>query len=156
MDDLAGRGRRHEPRPDGSTDHDLLGGWPVVTRRHVGVRSVSAVVPGIAYCRQQVRVDRPADFEPPGTARREWTAGDLSSKVWWRTANGGQLGLPGPVESGQRLQEADRVRVLWTRQHILRRAGLHDPAGIHDCESIGESRDDAQIVGDEQDGHVQL
>ena len=41
-------------------------------------------------------------------------------------------------------------------QDRLGRPELHEPAGVHDGEPIGEAGDDTQVVGDDQDRHPEL
>ena len=44
--------------------------------------------------------------------------------------------------------------MLWIRQDRDCRAHFHDLTGIHHGYSLGDVSDDAQVVRNEQDGHV--
>src|SRR5262249_50257881 len=55
----------------------------------------------------------------------------------------------------QRVQQPDRVGMLWAGENDLRLCAFDDLAGVHDCHLVGAFRYDAEIVGDEQHGHAE-
>ena len=57
---------------------------------------------------------------------------------------------------GYRRKQRPCVGVGGTVEDVLRRAYLHDLACVHDAYSVCHVGDDAQIVGDEDDGEVSL
>ena len=58
--------------------------------------------------------------------------------------------------AGERSQERQGVRMLRVLEQGRRTPLLDDLAGVHDADAIAQRPDDAQIVGDEQDGGVGL
>ena len=46
--------------------------------------------------------------------------------------------------------------MLWTGQNVLGLPRLHDPSGVHHGQPIGEPGNDAKVVRDHQDGHIQV
>ena len=57
--------------------------------------------------------------------------------------------LASSAEARRRLQESERVGVRGSGEHRARRTLFDDASGVHDCDAIGELRDHAEIVGDE-------
>jgi hypothetical protein len=55
------------------------------------------------------------------------------------------------VQSRDRAEETDGVRVLRFGEERIHRGALHDPPGVHHRHVLGELSDDAQVVGDEDD-----
>ena len=82
--------------------------------------------------------------QPPAAAQQRWRlAGDL-----WAGARGG------PVETGQRAQQAPGVGVLGVVEDLLDRPLLDDLPGVHDQHAVGDLGDDAEIVGDQDHRQV--
>ena len=50
-----------------------------------------------------------------------------------------------------RAEQPDRVRVLWMGEELVDGCLLGLPAGVHDDDVVGDVRDDAEIVGDQDD-----
>ena len=74
---------------------------------------------------------------------------------------GGQPGdrvealAPVLVEAGDRLEQGLRVGVAHRIEQVVRARALDDLAGVHDHHPVGAGGDDAHVVRDEQDGHVE-
>jgi hypothetical protein len=86
--------------------------------------------PGCASWREGASGERPAQIRND--------AGDIAQSLAGVSA-----------EARRRLQESERVRVRWSGEHCARRTLFDDASGVHDCDAIGELRDHAEIVGDE-------
>ena len=52
-------------------------------------------------------------------------------------------------------EKAARIGVHGPSEEVADRAGFHDEAAIHDDDAVGDFGDDAEIVGDEDDGHAE-
>ena len=65
-------------------------------------------------------------------------------------------GAAGRVGERDRVDQRPGVRVPRRAEHELRRAGLDDPAEVHDRRAIREVLDDGQVVGDEHDRQAEL
>ena len=61
--------------------------------------------------------------------------------------------MPVVADARQAVEQPARVGMLRVRQ-VGRRQLLDDPAGIHDEDPVAEGRDQAQIVGDEDQPHA--
>ena len=59
-------------------------------------------------------------------------------------------------QRGQRAHQADGVGMLRVLEDLAHRTVLDDAAGIHDRDFVGDFRDDAEIVRDEQERHPRL
>ena len=81
--------------------------------------------------------------EQAGVARRD-SAGDVL-----------QAGLV-EAEGGNRGEETLRVRMARGGENVADGAALDNASGVHDVEALHVVGDDAEIVRDEQDGHVAL
>ena len=73
-----------------------------------------------------------------------------------RALDRGQRELAWTIEARQRPQQAKRVRVERVRQHRFGGTRLDDLARVHDREPIDEAGDDAKVMRDEQERHVQF
>src|SRR3989442_10056208 len=60
------------------------------------------------------------------------------------------------VEFRNRMQEPPGVRVLRAVEDVLHRGTLHRAPGIHDDHVVARLRDHTQVVGDQDDRHVEL
>ena len=58
----------------------------------------------------------------------------------------------GPPDDRSGLEQPSRVRVRWMVEHIIHVAGFQQTPGIHDRHLVGDLRDHAEIMGDEQHG----
>ena len=61
-----------------------------------------------------------------------------------------------PVGAGQRAEQADRVRHARAVEDGVRLSPLDDAAGVHDGDPVGDAGDDAEVVGDEEEGRAAL
>ncbi len=68
----------------------------------------------------------------------------------------GAQAAPGLVEAGQALEQPQRVRVPRILKQFGDRRLLDELARVHDGHLVGGLGDDAEVVRDEQDGHVPL
>src|SRR2546423_1491307 len=59
------------------------------------------------------------------------------------------------VDPRDRMEKPHRVRMRRSREDVRRRAALDDEPRIHDVDPLGHPGDDAQVVGDEDDGGPQ-
>ena len=62
-----------------------------------------------------------------------------------------QRKLPADVEARNALEESERVRVARLREELVRRAGLDERACVHDVDAFAHPRDDAQVMGDQDE-----
>ena len=61
-----------------------------------------------------------------------------------------------PFDARDRLDQADRVRVARPGEELGGRRQLHDLARVHHRDPVHRLVDDAQIVGDQDQGHAEL
>ena len=60
------------------------------------------------------------------------------------------------AHDGLGLHQSDGVGVAGVVEDVLRRALLDNAAGVHDDDVVRHARNDAEVVGDEHDGAVDL
>ena len=77
------------------------------------------------------------------------------------TMSGGDPGMPvsrffAPGQRRERVHQALGVGVQRIVEELPRRRHLHDLAGVHDGDAVGELDQQRQIVGDEQDREPEL
>ena len=70
--------------------------------------------------------------------------------------SGGSPGMEGSCASSRfqarhRLQQTSRIGVPGHREQRIHRPALHDPAAVEDEHLVATARDDAHVVGDEDD-----
>src|SRR5439155_17320805 len=70
--------------------------------------------------------------------------------------DGDQLGLARLIDTRNRPQKSERVGVLGICEELLRVCPLDDVARVHDVNAVAQPGHDAEIVGDHDDGHVQI
>jgi len=63
---------------------------------------------------------------------------------------------PDAVDAGKRGEEAVAVRMERAAQDVADGAFFDDAAGVHDGDAVGDLGDDAEVVGDEEDGGAAL
>ena len=71
-----------------------------------------------------------------------------------RRPGDGHQTLLGAVQRGDRAQQQPGVGVTGVGVEVAGRGPLDQPAAVHHQHPVGEAGDDAQVVGDEQDGQV--
>ena len=86
-----------------------------------------------------------------GAARGEAAAVGRPAHVGHAALDRGQA-LALLVEARDRAQQAHRVGMLGPREEIADGGALDDLAGVHDGDIVGHLGDDAEIVGDQDDG----
>jgi hypothetical protein len=87
-----------------------------------------------------------AAVDPERAARRECTAGRALTHS--DRDPGHSLEAAGMEVVGDRGDEAARIRVLRFSEDLGRGPLLHDPAGVHDGDPVGDLRDHREIVRD--------
>jgi hypothetical protein len=88
-------------------------------------------------------------------ARVEFAAGWKSAGARNRAGDGLQAILY-VTQFGDGAEEAFGVRVLRRREEIVHGGAFDDLAGVHDGDCIGIFGDDAEVVGNEHDGHAAI
>jgi hypothetical protein len=59
-------------------------------------------------------------------------------------------------EFRQRIDQGLGVRVFWATDHLLSRTYLHQIASVYDGDSTAKVPRSSQVVGNEEDGHMEL
>src|SRR5262245_15697820 len=93
-----------------------------------------------------------AALDAEGAARREGAAGREPREIRWLALDRVQARAARLVQTRHRAQQAERVGMARIGVDLARRAALDDAPGVHHVHSIGVSRDDAEVVGDDQHG----
>ncbi len=105
----------------------------------------------------QRRLHLPTRGHDMGAARGEQAAFGPSPRVRHRAGNGVQpLSRGHPARPGNAVQQADRVRMRWLREHGDHIPLLHHAAAVHHHHLVRDFRHHAEIMGDEQDGHADI
>ena len=73
-----------------------------------------------------------------------------------RTLHGREAVAPVAVQARHGAEQAPGVGMLRPTEQVLRAAVLHRAARVHDEDVVGELGDDPQVVGDQDDGGVEL
>jgi hypothetical protein len=89
-------------------------------------------------------------------ARRERAPGIVERHRRRMALDRAQTVGPRAVNARDRAQQRPRVWVAWEREQLAGGALLHQAAGVHHRDPVGGLRDDAEVVGDEQDGGLVL
>ena len=142
------------------TGRQRLAGDRLVPRRLVVTGHAMArhrrILEPFTACDHERRCIRPAASQAPAAARRERTALESRGEIGRRALDRGQRRLPRTIEAGERTQEADRVGMGRVGKERLGRSELDQSPRVHDRKPVGETGHDAQVVGDDQDGHPEL
>ena len=77
-------------------------------------------------------------------------------QVGGRAGDGGELLVPGGVRGWEALQQRLGLGVGVAVEDILGGARLHNPTGVHNSHPVSGACHHAQVVGDEDDGGVDL
>ena len=104
----------------------------------------------------QRRVFLPATRYLVGTARRERAVGGFFQQVGRQALDGNQTFLAGGVDLGQRFQQTHRIRMGCLLVQVSDGRQLDDEPGVHDDDLVHHAGDDAQVMGDPDDGHAEL
>ena len=126
-------------------------------RRVVGLEQAGDEVAVLVGDRLELRLDLPVALAHVRTARMEGAAAGKGDQARRPTGDRHQRLVARAVEPGDRPQQAPGVRVL--RAHakiVVGRRLLDDLAGIHHGDLVGVLGDDAEIVRDQDDRHVEL
>ena len=93
-----------------------------------------------------------------GGAGAPWREGATGREAAGRRDGAGDVLQAGLVEAegGNRGEETLRVRMARGGENVADGAALDNASGVHDVEALHVVGDDAEIVRDEQDGHVTL
>lgn len=75
-------------------------------------------------------------------------------KIGGRSGDGFEAFLG--IEIGDGGEKSPRIGMLGVVEDLVDGTDLHDLSGIHDGDPVGHVGDDAQVMGDEDDGHVAL
>ena len=70
--------------------------------------------------------------------------------------DGGQAPGPRPVQRRDRIMQPPAIGMPGLGEDVAGRAPLHDAAGIHDHDPVGDLGDDAEIMGDQHDGGAEV
>ena len=97
-----------------------------------------------------------AVVRPERTARVEGAALRDVDQVRRNAFNDFQLRLSRLVKARHRFQQPNRVGVPWAFVEGGSVGGLDDLTRIHHVHAVRVARDDAQVVGDDDDGGTQL
>ena len=97
--------------------------------------------------RTEVRDAGVAIVAAEGAARREGAAGRKRGEARNNAGDGRELAA---IESGRGGEEALRVGMAWRAKDFGGQADFDEAAGVHDGDAIGDTSDDAEIVGDEE------
>ena len=95
------------------------------------------------------------------SGHRAFAAGMESAAVW-EFGCGGDLAFDGlepaaaGVVGGERIEESFGVGVFSGCEELLYGRVFDDVAGVHDGDVVGHFGDDAEVVGDEYDGHASI
>ena len=91
-----------------------------------------------------------------GAAGGEACAGGEVFEGGDAAGDGLEAGFPREVEAGDAVEEAFGVEVGGVVEDVVDGAALDDAAGVHDGDFIAGFGNDAEVVGDEDDAHVQF
>ncbi len=99
----------------------------------------------------QIRLRGAAFVDGQGAARRERASRLQPDQRRWGAGDGHQPGSLRGVQAGHRPQQPGRVGHLAVPVQVADAGGFDDPSGVHHQRPVGELRDHAQVVGDDQD-----
>src|SRR2546423_14258939 len=112
-------------------------------------------MPGLLHAVLEPRL-LDAFVERVWAARPELAAGRRPDQRRRRAFDRVQPFLLRAVETGDRAEQAPRVRMLWVVEEAARLRTLDDAPGVHDDDLVCDVRDDAQVVGDQDHCGVEL
>ena len=93
------------------------------------------------------RILSQADLHAVLTAGCECTSLGRIQKIHRVTLDGDQLLMLRAVQTGDTLQKTLRIFMLRMVEDLVTGTGLHDTAGIHDCNTVTHARHDTQVMG---------
>ena len=95
-----------------------------------------------------------ADVLRVGAAGFELAARRKVGEVRGTAADGGQAGVAGHLQLGDRLQQRLGVGVADPGEELVGRRLFHDAPGVHDGDVVGPTSHHAKVVGDQDDRHL--
>src|SRR5262245_60547301 len=130
-----------------------------LARTHLLVRTIHGHPAGGRVARRR-RLERwllaEASVDAEGAPGVEAAAGGRADQVRREALDRAQPLLLSRIHTGHRAQQRPGVRVLWTAEDLLHGSLLDDLAGVHHDHASAQPGHDAQVVGDHDDGRVQL
>src|SRR5580698_2318075 len=105
--------------------------------------------------RLEARLPLPAGVERMGAARRERAADDRPGQVGWQAQNRLEPRLPF-ADPWDRVEERDRIGVARRAEYVGDPPCLDEAPGIHHPHPLAGLRDDADVVGDEDNAHAEV
>ena len=126
-----------------------------ITGAHVMRKPAGGQVGGVTAHGVEVRHLRAAAVHHVRAAGVERAAGGQADEAG-RLPGDGAEPLPVPAVGRQRLQQALGVRVVVGEEDRPPVRALHNGAGVHHDDLIGQVRDDSEVVGDHDDGGAEL
>jgi len=97
-----------------------------------------------------------ADLHAGPAAGRKRTALRRVQQVDRLAFNRHQLGVVHRIQTRDAVQQSLRVFMMGIREDLIGRAAFDNVAGVHDGDAVAHGGDDAQVMGDDDDGHAQL
>ena len=130
-------------RPRSIRDRDVV-------ERRDGFGGSRTCRPRRRSCRRSFDAQQLSHARPPSAASRSSSASRRLSTLH----SGGMTGsrVPRGSASGTRGDQRARVGMRGRAEEVARLGGLEQPAAIHHADPVADHRDDAEIVGDQQDG----
>src|ERR1700678_547804 len=105
--------------------------------------------------RLEARLPLPAGVERIGAAWRERAADDRPGQVGRQAGNRVEPRFP-LADPRDRAEERDRIGVARRAEHVGDASRLDEAPRIHHPPPLAGLRDDADVVGDEDDAHAEL